>query len=162
MRNDNCKIMMENLENTYFLIENVRSDGDYKTQLRGFCEIAGLNPEFGISKKGNIVTWLYDAPGAPSTHSSVENTVVFKLIDLLVRYVRENDDIGNLENLYDVVNEFWYERYTLMRSNYYQNKNIADLKAENERMKKELDWGWIKAGVKLKRLLGKVKRKMGR
>ena len=61
-----------------------------------------------------------------------------------------------------MVNEFWYERYTLMRSNYYQNKNIADLKAENERMKKELDWGWIKAGVKLKRLLGKVKRKMGR
>lgn len=158
MRNDNCKIMMENLENTYFLIENVRSDGDYKTQLRSFCDIAGLNPEFGISKKGNIVTWLYDAPGAPSTHSSVENTAVFKLIDLLVRYVRENEDIGNLENLYDVVNEFWHERYTLMRSNYYQNKNIADLKAENERMKKELDWGWIKAGVKLKKFLGKVKR----
>ena len=65
-----------------------------------------------------------------------------------------------MENLYDVVNEFWYERYALMRSNYYQNKNIADLKAENERMKKELDWGWIRLGVKLKKFLGKVKRRV--
>lgn len=169
VRNDNCRIIRENAASMYFLIENVRSDGDYVTQFRAFCEKAGINPGFGIEKNGNIVWWLYDAQGAPSTHSAVENPSIFKMIDLLIGYTRERQDIDELKNLYDVINEFWYERASLMRAKYYQDKKIKEiseekeaLTRENDRMRKDLDWGWIKAGVRLKRLLGKVKRKMGR
>lgn len=169
LRNDNYGIVREHPETNYFLIENVRSDADYVTQLQTFCDKAGLNPGFGIEKKENLITWLYDAAGAPSVHSAVENTAVFRMIDLLVRCVRENNDIGKLKNLYDVVNDFWYERYSLMRSSFYQTKKVNELMAENdrlkaeaERMKKDLDWGWIKAGVKAKRFLGKIRRKIKR
>lgn len=176
MRNDNCRIMRDNQESVYLLIENVRSDGDYLTQFRAFCGQADIEPGFGIEQNGNIVTWLYDAQGAPSTHSSVENTAIFKMIELLICHVRAGRDINEIKNLYDIVNEFWYERYSLMRTRYYQNKKIDELTMENdgiksendqireeaERMRRDLDWGWIKAGVRLKRMLGKVKRKMGR
>lgn len=169
LRNDNYSIVREHAETNYFLIENVRSDADYITQLQAFCDKAGLNPGFGIEKEGNLITWLYDAAGAPSVHSAVENTAVFRMIDLLVRCVRENNDIGKLKNLYDVVNDFWYERYSLMRSSFYQTKKVNELTAEKERMeaeidrmKKDLDWGWIKAGVKAKRVLGKIRRKIKR
>lgn len=167
IRNDNCRIIRENPGSMYFLIENVRSDGDYVTQFRAFCKNAGINPGFGIEKNGNIVSWLYDAQGAPSTHSSVENTAIFKMIDMLIGYVRDGRDIDEIKHLYDVVNEFWYERYSLMRTKYYQNQKIKELTAENDKMKDEitvmkrdLDWGWIKVGVRLKKILGKVKRKM--
>ena len=167
LRNDNYNFIREHPETNYFLIENVRSDADYITQLQAFCDRAGRNPGFGIEKKGNLITWLYDAAGAPSVHSAVENTAVFRMIDLLVRCVRENRDIAKLKNLYDVVNDFWYERYSLMRNNYYQTKKVNELTAEKEqmeaemdRMKKDLDWGWIKAGVKVKRALGKIRRKL--
>ena len=63
IRNDNCRIIRENRESLYFLIENVRSDGDYLTQLRAFCRQADIDPGFGIEKNGNVVTWLYDAQG---------------------------------------------------------------------------------------------------
>lgn len=169
IRNDNCRIIRENPGSMYFLVENVRSDGDYVTQFRALCKNAGINPGFGIEKNGNIVSWLYDAQGAPSTHSSVENAAIFKMIDMLIRYVRDGRNIDEIKPLYDVVNEFWYERYSLMRTKYYQNKKIDELteendriKAEAERMRKDLEWGWIKAGVMLKRTLGKVKRKMKR
>ena len=165
IRNDNCRIIRNNPESVYFLIENVRSDGDYLTQLRAFCRQADIDPGFGIEKNGNVVTWLYDAQGAPSTHSSVENTAIFKMIGLLIRHVRAGRDINEIKNLYDVVNEFWYERYSLMRTKYYQNKKIDELTIENdqiraevERMRKDLDRGWIKAGVRFKRLLGKLKK----
>ena len=169
IRNDNCRIIRENPESMYFLIENVRSDGDYVTQFRALCKNAGINPGFGIEKNGNIVSWLYDAQGAPSTHSSVENTAIFKMIDMLIGYVRDGRNIDEIKHLYDVVNEFWYERYSLMRTKYYQNQKIKELTAENDKMKDEitvmkrdLDWGWIKAGVKFKRFLGKVKRNIKR
>ena len=169
IRNDNCRIIRENPGSMYFLIENVRSDGDYVTQFRALCKNAGINPGFGIEKNGNIVSWLYDAQGAPSTHSSVENTAIFKMIDMLIGYVRDGRNIDEIKHLYDVVNEFWYERYSLMRTKYYQNQKIKELTAENDKMKDEitimkrdLDWGWIKAGVKLKRFLGKVKRNIKR
>lgn len=167
IRNDNCRIIRENPGSMYFLVENIRSDGDYVTQFRTFCKNAGINPGFGIEKNGNIVSWLYDAQGAPSTHSSVENTAIFKMIDMLIGYVRDGRDIDEIKHLYDVVNEFWYERYSLMRTKYYQNQKIKELTAENDKMKDEitvmkrdLDWGWIKVGVRLKKILGKVKRKM--
>ena len=176
IRNDNCRIIRENPGSMYFLVENVRSDGDYVTQFRTFCKNAGINPGFGIEKNGNIVSWLYDAQGAPSAHSSVENTAIFKMIDLLIRHVRTGRDIDKIKELYNIINEFWYERYSLMRTKYYQNKKIDELKVENDRisrendrvrveaegMRKDLEWGWIKVGVKVKRLLGKVKRKMKR
>lgn len=169
IRNDNCRIIRENPGSMYFLVENIRSDGDYVTQFRAFCKNAGINPGFGIEKNGNIVSWLYDAQGAPSTHSSVENTAIFKMIDMLIGYVRDGRDIDEIKHLYDVVNEFWYERYSLMRTKYYQNHKIDELTAENDKMKDEiigmkrdLDWGWIKAGVKFKRFLGKVKRNIKR
>ena len=167
IRNDNCRIIRENPGSMYFLVENIRSDGDYVTQFRTFCKNAGINPGFGIEKNGNIVSWLYDAQGAPSAHSSVENTAIFKMIDMLIRYVRDGRNIDEIKHLYDVVNEFWYERYSLMRTKYYQNQKIKELTAENDKMKDEitvmkrdLDWGWIKVGVRLKKILGKVKRKM--
>ena len=176
IRNDNCRIIRENPGSMYFLVENIRSDGDYVTQFRTFCKNAGINPGFGIEKNGNIVSWLYDAQGAPSAHSSVENTAIFKMIDLLIRHVRTGRDIDKIKELYNIINEFWYERYSLMRTKYYQNKKIDELKVENDRisrendrvrveaegMRKDLEWGWIKVGVKVKRLLGKVKRKMKR
>lgn len=176
IRNDNCRIIRENPGSMYFLVENIRSDGDYVTQFRAFCKNAGINPGFGIEKNGNIVSWLYDAQGAPSAHSSVENTAIFKMIDLLIRHVRTGRDIDKIKELYNIINEFWYERYSLMRTKYYQNKKIDELKVENDRisrendrvrveaegMRKDLEWGWIKVGVKVKRLLGKVKRKMKR
>ena len=169
IRNDNCRIIRENPGSMYFLVENIRSDGDYVTQFRTFCKNAGINPGFGIEKNGNIVSWLYDAQGAPSAHSSVENTAIFKMIDMLIGYVRDGHNIDEIKHLYDVVNEFWYERYSLMRTKYYQNQKIKELTAENDKMKDEitvmkrdLDWGWIKAGVKFKRFLGKVKRNIKR
>lgn len=169
IRNDNCRIIRENPGSMYFLVENIRSDGDYVTQFRALCKNAGINPGFGIEKNGNIVSWLYDAQGAPSAHSSVENTAIFKMIDMLIGYVRDGHNIDEIKHLYDVVNEFWYERYSLMRTKYYQNQKIKELTAENDKMKDEitvmkrdLDWGWIKAGVKLKRFLGKVKRNIKR
>lgn len=88
---------------------------------------------------------------------------------MLIRYVRDGRNIDEIKHLYDVVNEFWYERYSLMRTKYYQNQKIKELTAENDKMKDEitvmkrdLDWGWIKAGVKFKRFLGKVKRNIKR
>lgn len=165
IRNDNSRIIRENPESMYFLIENVRSDADYVTQFQNFFELSGISPGFGIEKNGNIVTWLYDAQGAPSVHSAVENTAVFKMIDLLVRCVRADGDVHKLKNLFYVINEFWYERYSLMRTNYYQKKKVEELETDNARMKneiegmkKDLEWGWIKVGVKAKRLFGKVKR----
>ena len=75
------------------------------------------------------------------------------MIGLLIAHVRAGRDINEIKNLYDVVNEFWYERYSLMRTKYYQNKKIDELTIENdqiraevERMRKDLDRGWIKAG----------------
>lgn len=169
IRNDSCRIIRENPGSIYILIENVRSDGDYVTQFRTFCKKTGINPGFGIEKNENIVSWLYDAQGAPSTHSSVDNAAIFKMIGLLIGHVRDGRDIGEIRNLYGIVNEFWYDRYSLMRTKYYQNKKIEELteengriKAEAERMRKDMDWGWIKAGVRLKRTLGKVKRKLKR
>lgn len=166
-RKENGRIISENKESMYFLIENVRSDADYITQFQNFFEIRGINPGFGIEKYGNIVTWLYDAQGAPSVHSAVENTAVFKMIDLLIRCTREDNDIRKLKSLFYVINEFWYERYSLMRTNYYQKKKTDELESENrrmkneiERMQKDLEWGWIKSGVRAKRLLGKIKRKL--
>ena len=87
------------------------------------------------------------------------------MIDLLVRCVRADGDVHKLKNLFYVINEFWYERYSLMRTNYYQKKKVEELETDNARMKneiegmkKDLEWGWIKVGVKAKRLFGKVKR----
>ncbi len=166
IRNDNSRIIRETPESMYFLIENVRSDADYVTQFQNFFRTSGIRPGFGIEKNGNIITWLYDAQGAPSVHSAVENTAVFKLIDLLVRCVRTENNIYKLRNLFYVINEFWYERYSIMRTNYYQKKKADELETENARMKseieemrKDLEWGWIKVGVKAKRIFEKVKRK---
>ena len=117
-RHDNALLIKNNVQSTFLILVNVQSKSDFKEQLRYLCDKLDIEPVYGIKRTGNIVTWLYDAVGAPSEHNSFENVTLWKTIDFLVHCMQDGEDIAKLEGLYRLFNEFWYERYMLLRDNY--------------------------------------------
>lgn len=139
-RNDNRKLIRMNNQNRFIIMVNVRSDHDFKVQLSWLCRDLDIIPEYGIKQHDNIITWIYNAYGAPSEHTSLENPTIFKTIELLIKSANDNIDLGNLSGLYRIFNEFWYDQYVLLKKNYdlkkKYNKKIKKLKT---RLKNEED-----------------------
>ena len=163
-RNDNYNLIQSNKENNYFLLCNVRCDQDYLRQFIPFCDKMGIKPVYGLAKTGHITMWVYDAVGAPSEHSSFENITIFKMIDFLLNWVKSGGDVSFLRNLFNIVNDFWYERYILLRNNRnLMRKNndsldqIKELELKLKETKKQLEISERSLANRLWRVLQRVK-----
>lgn len=140
-RNDACALIQNNPKGNYLIVVNVRSQADFKIHLRSLCEYLDIIPCYGIRRKGNVCTWVYNAVGAPSEHTSLETPALFHAIEFLVLCVRDNADLSEMEGLYRLFNEFWYDHYYQLKKNRKQNnkhsKEIKNIRIELEKAQQE-------------------------
>lgn len=156
-RNDNCELVRSNEESHYILLCNVRCNQDYLQQLIPFCERMDISPVYGLATTRHITTWVYNAVGVPSEHSSFENITIFKMIDFLLNCIIEGTDIGSLRYLFNVVNDFWYERYSLLRNNKNLTKQMEKLRSDLKETKTRLEISEKSLTNRIWRVLKKLK-----
>lgn len=118
--------------NNILLIENIRSKRDFGIHLRYLCEQLKITPKYGISKFGNLHIWLYDAVGAPKTHSSQENNILFRGILSILKAIQNQKDIDSLCGIARLINEVWVERWDLIKGNKDLNQRVLEKESTNE------------------------------
>jgi tetratricopeptide (TPR) repeat protein len=97
----------------FFIIQNLQSIDDFKAHLSPLCKTVDLLPDFGLSQKNNVLTWIYSAP----TESNNTNNayILFYILDLALKFFNTADyAITKLENqTYKIVSELWHDSSTL-------------------------------------------------
>ncbi len=88
-RGDLSHIIIEHPENRYILLENIAGGEDYNG-LNSLSSKLGIEPEYGIGRNGNLVTWLYYSP-ALRPHKAQDWAQLFPFIQMLADNF---DDIG--------------------------------------------------------------------
>lgn len=141
-----AEIVKKAPENKFIILTNLRSGHDFKVQLKPFCEALGIIPEYGLKKTGNVINWIYNAYGAMAEHTAFENQTIFKTIDFLTDCVNHDISIEEITPFFKMINEFYFERYQLLRKNAILNTENKKLEEEADAAKKE-----IKALSKIKK-----------
>lgn len=97
----------------FFIVQNSQSIDDFKLHFSSLCKSLDLFPDFGLSQKNNVLTWVYSAP----TESNNTNNayILFFILELALRFFNSADyTITKLENqTYKMVSELWHESSTL-------------------------------------------------
>jgi len=126
-------------ENKFIILTNLHSSHDFKVQLKSFCEALEITPEYGIKQTGNVINWIFDAYGAMSEHSSFENRTIFKTIEFLIECINNNADVKETASFFKMINEFYFERYDLLRKNVILTNENKKLQAEKKELKIKSD-----------------------
>lgn len=85
-RNNLCQQIREKANTSkHVIIVNSQSVSDFDDHLRPFCEDLGISIKYGLSKKDNILIWVYDAYWKKSMHTAFETRIIFSVIDLIAK-----------------------------------------------------------------------------
>ncbi len=74
-----------------------------------------------------------------SEHSSFENQTIFKTIEFLIECINNNADIEKAAPFFKMINEFYFERYDLLRKNVILTNENKKLQTEKIELKIESD-----------------------
>ncbi len=123
-RNDICGVMKRYPDTRYVLVENCRSEWDLVDHARYFSKKLGIEPKYGVSRFGNIYTYLYDAAGK-SPHTAFENKNTFFAINLLTEIAARGEDVEKYRSLFMLFGEIWSDEITMGEA-YAAMKNTPD------------------------------------
>ncbi len=70
-------------ENTYILMENLASHGDYFGHYRFLCKKLGMKPYYGLHNEGNVITWVYYGT-SDKPHMAQDWATFFPAIEFVV------------------------------------------------------------------------------
>jgi len=85
-------IIKDHKENRYVIMENIASALDYDRYFSPLCTYLDIDPVYGITRRSNLVTWVYNAP-APTPHSAMDWRTFFPAIEFVV------DNFDNLDSV---------------------------------------------------------------
>lgn len=131
-------IIKRNKQNCYLVIANSASDSDFATDLKLLADNCNFTPCYGLTKKDNILCWVYEAYGAPKAHTAFENYYIFSLIILALKSYRAGADIDTVKSFVGIVNEYWFEKYIGQSKAYKLNNELEKIKKENEKQKEQI------------------------
>lgn len=112
-RNKIIKLIKQSCSH-HVIVMNASAVDDIVTQLCPFLDDLGKpHLRYGLNVYDNVLIWLYDAPGAPSAHTSFETRYIFGIIDHIAHKFRTSDKffIEKYQPLALVVNEAWHDIY---------------------------------------------------
>ena len=131
-------IIKRNSQNDYLVITNAASNIDLSNDLKLLSEKCGFTPCYGLTVNENILSWVYEAYGAPEAHKAFENYYIFSLIITALRAYKAGVDLNTVNSFVDIVNEYWFEKYIGQSKAYKLNEELEKAKKENERQKEEI------------------------
>lgn len=89
-----ANIIANSKENTYLIMTNLASIGDYENHYQYFCEKNKIIPKFGIHRYDNVITWVYYATSV-KPHSAVDWISFFPIIEFLINSAKDNIPISD-------------------------------------------------------------------
>lgn len=114
LRNDMAALIHKS-QSHHVIIVNSKDNVDMTQQLLPVCQKLDIQPKYGVTVKNNLVVWLYNAEGVPSTHTSFETRPLFLAIMHIASMFKAGMDVGCLHPLILLLNEIWWERYNYLK-----------------------------------------------
>lgn len=114
VRNRSAEIILEHPENHFLLINNIQSKQDFEEQLKCLCGRLNVTPRYGLQTNGNLTVWIFDAKGIPSTHSTFETPVLFRMIDILLLNLINGAKAQDFPQYCELISQYWKEQYDLL------------------------------------------------
>lgn len=111
-RNDLVNLIKGN-PSKYVILFNAMSSMDFKSQLEPFCNDMAIIPHYGLTKKDNVLLWIYYAKGTNSPHNAFETRNIFLGIDSIAKRFHEDENPEKMQCLALFINRYWEEYYTL-------------------------------------------------
>lgn len=111
-RNSTAKKLRESNSKS-LIIQNTLSIDDCKLHLFPLCKALDFFPDFGLSRKDNLLTWLYSTPAG---HNSTDNKhILFFILELALSFFNEQEfEVTKLDNQrYKIVSELWHDSFLL-------------------------------------------------
>lgn len=111
-RNSTAKRLKES-NSKFLIIQNTLSIDDCKLHLFPLCKAMDFFPDFGLSRKDNLLTWLYSTPAG---HNSTDNKhILFFILELALNFFNEQEfDLSELDNQrYKIASELWHDSFLL-------------------------------------------------
>lgn len=139
-RNDPIALLPES-QSKHVILINLASDEDVETQLRPLLMRLNMSARYGLSQQGNLLLWLYDAPGAPSAHVSSETRAIYCAIDHIANQFKRNEDFDadSYQPLALLINETWRDIYIEKKAAFESGQSLARqnkfFRAKLERLK---------------------------
>ncbi len=98
-------IMRDHRENRYVVIENMASRLDYNQYFVPMCNRLAFRPTYGVTRHGNVVTWVYCAK-VPRPHSAMDWKTIFPAMEFLVDNLDSLDSVpGHLLDMFTALIE---------------------------------------------------------
>lgn len=118
-RNDPLPLL-HNSKSHHLICFNAASQEDVDTQLLPLAKALDMKLRYGLNKKGRLLLWLYDAPGAPSAHTAFETKAIFAAMEELGRAFKDSEDfdIDTWQPVVLMINEIWHDLYESKSENY--------------------------------------------
>lgn len=111
-RNSTAKKIIES-NSKFLIIQNILSIDDCALHLFPLCKSLDFFPDFGLSQKNNLLTWLYSTPAG---HNSTDNkNILFFILELALDFFNNPEyKINTLDNQrYKIASELWYDSFLL-------------------------------------------------
>ncbi|CAI8977558.1 tetratricopeptide repeat protein [Pseudomonas serbica] len=111
-RNSTAKKLIES-NSKFLIIQNTLSLDDCKLHLFPLCKALDFFPDFGLSQKNNLLTWLYSTPAG---HNSTDNKhILFFILELALNFFNKPEyKITALDNQrYKIASELWHDSFLL-------------------------------------------------
>ena len=103
-------VAIKNSSSKYIILQNCASSEDYmNNQL--LTKKFHIKPKYGLSNKDNVIIWTYEAKGIRDPHDTFENRTMFTAIDALIKHVIIGNEVVEVDEIYKLFSEFWYDRY---------------------------------------------------
>ncbi len=119
-RNDLVSLIKEN-PSKYVILFNAMSNVDLRSQLEPFCKDMEISPHYGLTKKDNVLLWIYYAKGTNSPHNAFETRNIFLAIDSIAKRFYADESPEKMQSLAVFINRCWEEYYDL-RFKIYQSE----------------------------------------
>lgn len=123
-RNDLVSLIKGNASK-YVILFNAMSNMDLKSQLEPFCNDMEISPHYGLTKKDNILLWVYYAKGTNSPHNAFETRNIFIGIDSVAKRFYEDENPKKMQSAVLFINRYWEEYYEL-RYKMYAYEAVKD------------------------------------
>lgn len=119
------KLNLTNKTSTFMIMMNAASNSEYNLQFVPFMNDYNIVPQYGISQKDNIITWIHSTP-YKKPHSASATKVGIAFADYLLKKAKLGVNLNEIKNLSVLANELLYEKYSSKESLEYAESLLTE------------------------------------
>ncbi len=103
-------IVLDNKTSFFLVVTNLCSEQDYRHQLCEYTKDKDIEPAYGISQHGNLITWVHNTPYRVP-HWVIPEKVSIAVLDLILQKCKKGYNANELTNASALFNELLIEKY---------------------------------------------------